>query len=463
MAYRILVIDDETAIREAIRMTLEYEGYRVDEARSGQEGLDRATKIPFDAILLDIKMPILDGIEVLENLKDQKVASPVIMVSGHGDVHTAVECTKRGAYDFLEKPLNRDKLLLTVRNAVRVRSLEEENIELKEKKEKEYQLVGESPQMKDLKSQIERAAPTKATVLITGESGTGKELVAREIHRRSSRSTQMFVQVNCAAIPEELIESELFGHEKGSFTGAVRKQTGKFSAADGGTIFLDEIGDMSLRTQAKVLRVLQEGEVEPVGAATVVKVDVRVIAATNKDLTEEIRAGRFREDLYYRLNVIPIRTPPLRERKDDIAVLAQHFALLFAEEHNYHPKKFTAAAIKALQDAPWRGNVRELRNMIERLVIMVPSDAIDVTDLPAEFFRTPTDIIATAMRLSTLQEFKDEAEKAFIVAKLREFGWNVSKTAEAIDTPRSNLYKKIEQYNIKREAGAGASPEGDAN
>jgi two-component system nitrogen regulation response regulator NtrX len=463
MAYRILVIDDETAIREAIRMTLEYEGYKVDEARSGNEGLDRATKTPFDAILLDIKMPVLDGIEVLENLKEQRVTAPVIMVSGHGDVHTAVECTKRGAYDFLEKPLNRDKLLLTVRNAVRVRSLEEENTELKEKAEKEYQLVGDSQQMRDLKSQIERAAPTKATVLITGESGTGKELVAREIHRRSSRANETFVQVNCAAIPDELIESELFGHEKGSFTGAVRKQTGKFVQADGGTIFLDEIGDMSMRTQAKVLRVLQDGDVEPVGAATVIKVDVRVIAATNKDLTEEIRAGRFREDLYYRLNVIPIRTPPLRERKDDISILSQHFAAVFAEEHNYHPKKFTPSALKALQDAPWRGNVRELRNMIERLVIMVPSDNVDVTDLPAEFFRTPADIISTAMRLSTLQEFKDEAEKAFIIAKLREFGWNVSKTAEAIDTPRSNLYKKIEQYNIKREAGASVGVgDGDA-
>ncbi len=457
MPYRILVVDDETGIREAIKMTLEYEGYKVDEARSGHDGLDKAARVPYDAILLDIKMPILDGIEVLENLREQKINSPVVMVSGHGDVHTAVECTKRGAFDFLEKPLNRDKLLLTVRNAVRQRSLEEENIELKEKQEKEYQLVGQSQLMLDLKSQIERAAPTKATVLITGESGTGKELVAREIHRRSSRANEAFIQVNCAAIPEELIESELFGHEKGSFTGAVRKQTGKFVAADGGTIFLDEIGDMSLRTQAKVLRVLQEGEVEPVGSATVVKVDVRVIAATNKELTEEIRSGRFREDLYYRLNVIPIRTPPLRERRDDIGVLAQHFAALFAQEHNYHQKKFTPSALKALGDAQWRGNVRELRNMIERMVIMVPGDAIDVTDLPAEFFRTPTDIISTAMRLSTLQEFKDEAEKAFIVAKLREHGWNVSKTAEAIDTPRSNLYKKIEQYDIKREAGAGVT------
>jgi two-component system, NtrC family, nitrogen regulation response regulator NtrX len=463
MPQRILVIDDETAIREAIRMTLEYEGYRVDEARSGQDGLDKAARVPYDAILLDIKMPVLDGIEVLENLREQKILTPVVMVSGHGDVHTAVECTKRGAFDFLEKPLNRDKLLLTVRNAVRQRSLEEENIELKERAEKEYQLVGESALMAELKSQIDRAAPTRATVLITGESGTGKELVAREIHRSSARATQPFIQVNCAAIPEELIESELFGHEKGSFTGAVRKQTGKFVAADGGTIFLDEVGDMSLRTQAKVLRVLQEGEVEPVGSATVVKVDVRVIAATNKDLTEEIRAGRFREDLYYRLNVIPVRTPPLRERREDIPVLAQHFAALFSGEHNYHPKKFTPAALKAVSDAPWRGNVRELRNLIERLVIMVPGESIDITDLPAEFFRTPVDIISTAMRLDTLQDFKDEAEKAFIVAKLREFGWNVSRTAEAIDTPRSNLYKKIEQYNIKREAGGSVSPDAAAD
>ena len=453
MAYRILVVDDETGIREAIRMTLEYEGYKIDEARSGQEGLDKASKTDYDAILLDIKMPVLDGIEVLENLRTQKIRSPVVMVSGHGDVHTAVECTKRGAFDFLEKPLNRDKLLLTVRNAVRLRQVEEENTELRSKAEKEYQLVGDSPNMRDLKSQVERAAPTKATVLIAGESGTGKELVAREIHRRSSRASEQFIQVNCAAIPEELIESELFGHEKGSFTGAVRKQTGKFVAADNGTIFLDEVGDMSLRTQAKVLRVLQEGEVEPVGSAQVVKVDVRVIAATNKDLTEEIRNGRFREDLYYRLNVIPIRTPPLRERRDDIPVLAEHFARLFAEEHNYHPKKFTVAALKALQDAPWRGNVRELRNLIERMVIMVPAETVDVTDLPAEFFRAAADIIAGALRLNTLQEFKDEAEKAFILAKLREHGWNVSKTAEAIDTPRSNLYKKIDQYDIKREAG----------
>jgi two-component system nitrogen regulation response regulator NtrX len=462
MPYRILVIDDETAIREAIKMTLEYEGYRVEEARSGQDGIDKALKgPPYDAILLDIKMPVLDGMEVLDNLKAQKVTAPVIMVSGHGDIQTAVECTKLGAYDFLEKPLNRDKLLLSVRNATRQRQLEDENSELRERAEKEFQIVGHSTAISELKAQIERAAPTKATVLITGESGTGKELVARDIHRRSSRASMPFIQVNCAAIPEELIESELFGHEKGSFTGAIRKQTGKFVAADGGTIFLDEVGDMSLRTQAKVLRVLQDGEVEPVGAATVVNVDVRVIAATNKDLTEEMRNGKFREDLFYRLNVIPIRTPPLRERVEDIPVLATHFAGLFAEEYNKKPKHFSPAASKALQQAAWRGNVRELRNLVERLVIMAPGDTIDITDLPAEFFRAPADIISGALKLSTLQEFKDQAEKSFILAKLREYGWNVSKTAEAIDTPRSNLYKKIEQYNIKRESGGGPVPEGE--
>jgi len=461
MPARVLVVDDESAIREAIRMTLEFEGYRVDEARSGQEGLDRASKAPYDTILLDIKMPVLDGIEVLENLRARHVSSPVIMVSGHGDVQTAVECTKRGAFDFLEKPLNRDRLLLAVRNAIRQGRLEDENQEYREKAEKEYQIVGESAPILSLRAQIERAAPTKATVLIHGESGSGKELVARQIHGQSSRSALPFVQVNCAAIPEELIESELFGHEKGSFTGAVRKQIGKFVAADGGTIFLDEIADMSLRTQAKVLRVLQEGEVEPVGAAIIVEVDVRVIAATNKDLREEIKAGRFREDLFYRLNVIPVTTPPLRERREDIPLLANHFAALFSQEHNYRTKTFTPQAMKALTDAPWRGNVRELRNLVERLVVMTPGDAIDVADLPSDLFRGADEIISSSIQAATLQDFKDQAEKAFILSKLRENGWNVSRTAEAIDTPRSNLYKKIEQYNIKREAGGtgGGQPE----
>ena len=456
---RVLIIDDEASIRDSIRMILEYEQYKVDEARSGQDGIDKATKQKYDAILLDIKMPVIDGLEVLDQFKAQKVSSPVVMVSGHGDIHTAVECTKRGAFDFLEKPLNRDRLLLAVRNAIRQRTLQDENLGFRDKAEREYQIVGQSAPMADLRAQTERAAPTRATVLIRGESGTGKELVAREIHRLSSRADQPFIQVNCAAIPEELIESELFGHEKGSFTGAVRKQIGKFVAADSGTIFLDEIGDMSMRTQAKVLRVLQEGEVEPVGSATVVNVDVRVIAATNKDLEEEIRKSRFREDLYYRLNVIPIQTPTLRQRREDIPLLAEHFAKLFSEEHNKKSRKFTAAAERALQEAPWRGNVRELRNLVERLVIMAPNESIDASDLPPELFRAPEEIIGGAIRLGTLQEFKDQAEKSFILAKLREHGWNVSRTAEAIDTPRSNLYKKIEQYNIKREGAALPVPE----
>src|SRR6266568_1929452 len=454
MPYRILVVDDETAIREAIRMTLEYEGYRIDEARSGQEGIDKATKTPYDAILLDIKMPVLDGIEVLENLKEQKVPTPVVMVSGHGDIQTAVECTKRGAFDFLEKPLNRDKLLLSVRNAVRTQKLEEQVDELREEKEREYQLVGNSAGMRDLREQIERAAPTKATVLIEGESGTGKELVAREIHRRSSRAQMLFVQVNCAAIPEELIESELFGHEKGSFTGAVRKQTGKFVAADNGTIFLDEVGDMSLRTQAKVLRVLEAGEVESVGAARVRRVNVRVIAATNRDLTESIKEGRFREDLYFRLNVVPIRTPPLRERTDDIPELVEHFTRLFSERDHRRPRRFAGSAMGLLKARAWAGNVRELKNLVERVLIMADSDPIEAKDLPPEARVSPTEISERGLTLATLSEFKEYAEREFLVTKLRENGWNISRTAEMIRTPRSNLYKKIDHHKISREGDA---------
>lgn len=461
MPGKVLVVDDESAIREAIRTTLEYEGYEVDEAKSGQDALETVGRDTFDVMLLDIKMPGMDGLEVLETLRTRRWRTPVIMISGHADIQTAVEATRLGAFDFLEKPLNRDRLLLSVRNAVRQRGLEDENTKLREVEEARFRLVGESAAIVELRQQIERAAPTKATVLIAGESGTGKELVAREIHGKSSRSDEAFVQVNCAAIPDELIESELFGHEKGSFTGAVRKQIGKFIAADRGTIFLDEIGDMSLKTQAKVLRVLQEGHVEPVGSASMITVDVRVIAATNKNLAEEIKHGRFREDLYYRLNVIPIRTPPLRERREDIAILAQHFALEFAEENNYRKKIFTEGALGALKDARWRGNVRELRNMIERLVVMTPSDEIDLKDLPAEIFHDGHEITEGIVRFTTLQEFKDSAEKAFILAKLRENGWNVSRTAEAIATPRSNLYKKIEQYDIKREGGAGVVENGD--
>ncbi len=460
MAVRVLVVDDESSIREAIRTTLEYEGYEVDEAKTGQDALEMVSHDSWDVMLLDIKMPVMDGLEVLENLRSRKLQTPVIMVSGHADIQTAVEATRLGAFDFLEKPLNRDRLLLSVRIAARQMTLEAENTRLREEEEGQFLIVGESPAIVELRQQIDRAAPTKATVLIAGESGTGKELVAREIHAKSSRAGLAFVQVNCAAIPDELIESELFGHEKGSFTGAVRKQVGKFVAADGGTIFLDEIGDMSLKTQAKVLRVLQEGHVEPVGSPNLITVDVRVIAATNKNLTEEIKHGRFREDLFYRLNVIPIRTPPLRERRGDIAILASHFAKQFALENNYRNKSFTDGALGALRDARWRGNVRELLNMVERLVVMTPSDEIDLKDLPSEIFQDGHEVLDSVVRFATLQEFKDSSEKAFILAKLRENGWNVSRTAEAISTPRSNLYKKIDQYGIKRE-GVGDNGESD--
>ena len=468
MPYRVLVIDDETAIREAIRMTLEYEGYKIEEARSGQEGLDKAGRTDYDAILLDIKMPVLDGIEVLDNLKAQKITSPVVMVSGHGDVHTAVECTKRGAFDFLEKPLNRDKLLLTVRNAVRLRQVEEENSELRSKAEKEYQLVGESAVMKDLKSQVERAAPTKATVLITGESGTGKELVAREIHRRSSRASEPFIQVNCAAIPEELIESELFGHEKGSFTGAVRKQTGKFVAADGGTIFLDEVGDMSLRTQAKVLRVLQEGEVEPVGSATVIKVDVRVIAATNKDLTEEIRAGRFREDLYYRLNVIPIRTPPLRKRLEDIPLLVRVLLRSMNAEECEH--LFTSEVIDDMARHDWPGNVRELRNYVERSVVLdlaapasqrnsavdsLPSGKVLARPRPvgadpgASAVQSPAIIDLQKPFREAKEELITGFERRYLSSLLEASGGNISRAARMAKMDRMYLYRLLQRYELR--------------
>src|SRR5919112_2431742 len=340
----VLIVDDEAGVRSALSGVLRDEGYTVEAVDSGESCLDRVRRATFDVIILDIWLPGLDGLATLEKLQELRIDAPVIMISGHGNIESAVRAIKVGAFDFVEKPLSLDKTVAVVANAVRQRRLEVENRELRATVDRRHTIVGESYVLRQLLEQVAMAAPTNGRVLIYGENGTGKELVARTIHMRSRRAKGPFVEVNCAAIPEELIESELFGHVRGAFTGAVSDRRGKFEMADGGTIFLDEIGDMSVKTQAKVLRVLQEGEVEPVGAATVVNVDVRVIAATNKDLTEEIRNGRFREDLYYRLNVIPIRTPPLRERRDDVPVLAEHFATLFSQEHNYHPKKFTPAA-----------------------------------------------------------------------------------------------------------------------
>jgi two-component system nitrogen regulation response regulator NtrX len=456
---RILVIDDEAAIRDSLRMTLEYEGYEFVGAATGQEGLALAERDAPDLVLLDVKMPGMDGLEVLDRLRVMNEALPVVVVSGHGTISTAVEATKKGAFDFIEKPFASDRVLVSLRNALDQRRLRDENRSLKKAVEVRHQMVGNSAPLQQVMAAIGRAAPTNATVLIQGESGVGKELVARTIHRNSLRSRERFVQVNCAAIPEELIESELFGHEKGSFTGATEKQVGKFEQADKGTIFLDEVGDMSPKTQAKVLRVLQEGEVERLGSARTIKVDVRVIAATNKNLEEEIEKGHFREDLYFRLAVIPIHVPALRDRPEDVPQLIRHYLDTFSRENNARPRRMTPAAMEALQRYRWKGNIRELRNTVERLLIMTPGDTIDVTDLPGAVrspappttSRASTAADPEATRAGTLREFKDSTERSYLVAKLRENAWNISKTAEVIDTPRSNLYKKLEQYQISQD------------
>jgi two-component system nitrogen regulation response regulator NtrX len=451
---RVLVVDDEESIRDSLRMILEHEGYQVEEAAGGGEALAKvAHRVP-DAMLLDIKMPDVDGLTVLQSLREKGYLVPVIMITGHGDVQTAVDATQRGAFDFFEKPLQRDRVLLALRNAVESNRLARETRTAGTRLD---DLVGSSPQMRELRATMAAAGPTPATVLIVGESGTGKELVAHGIHRLSTRKDKPFVQVNCAAIPDELIESELFGHEKGSFTGAVRKQVGKFVAADGGTIFLDEIGDMSPRTQAKVLRVLQSGEVERVGSEKMVRVDVRVIAATNRDLDEEISGARFREDLYYRLNVIPIRTPPLRERAGDVEELAEYFVRRYAETHSYPSKSLSEDAVESLGGLPWRGNVRELKNLIERLLILSGGDTITAEDVGRLTGGSTQEIPADLASAVTLKEFREKAERLFLVRKLEEFGWNVTRTAKAIATPRSNLYKKLEQYGIQRHDEEGVS------
>ena len=445
----VLVVDDEQAIRESLRMILEFEGYRVEEAATGIEALRIVRDRTPDAVLLDIRMPEMDGLEALRLMRERGYDMPVVVLSGHADVPTAVEATRRGAFDFFEKPLQRDRVLLSIRNAVEAWRLRKESRQ-QEAAIEGVDLVGSSAAVRRLREMIELAAPAPATVLITGESGTGKELVARAIHALSPRKSAAFVQVNCAAIPEELIESELFGHEKGSFTGAVRKQTGKFVAADGGTIFLDEVGDMSARTQAKVLRVLESGDVEPVGADKTLRVSVRVVAATNKALEEEIRHGRFREDLYFRLNVVPIRTPPLRERAEDIPLLAEYFARRFCEASNFRPRSFSTEAVALLRSLPWKGNVRELRNVVERLLILTSGPIVQEQDVAAIVGGARVDLAQALQGIQTLREFREQAEKLFLLHKLSEHGWNVTQTALAIDTPRSNLYKKMEQYEIRR-------------
>jgi two-component system nitrogen regulation response regulator NtrX len=451
---RVLVVDDEDGVRSSLRMIFEYEGYEVLLAANGPVGLKLAEQEQPDLVFLDIKMPQMDGLEVLKKLKERDGSPPVVILSGHGTVKTAVEAVKLGAFDFIEKPPDSERILIAARNALGQKKLSDENRRLKLTFDERYRMVGRSGALEKVWDAVRRAAPTNATVLITGESGVGKELVARAIHRNSLRKDETFVQVNCAAIPEELIESELFGHEKGSFTGATEKQIGKFELAHRGTIFLDEVGDMSLRTQAKVLRVLQEGEVERIGSQKTIQVDVRVIAATNKGLEQEIEAGRFREDLYFRLSVLPIRVPPLRERPEDIAPLVEHFVRQFCAENNFKPKAFSPAAQEALRRHAWRGNVRELKNAIERLLIMVEDEQIrpehldEALQRPGALDDAPA---APGAGGATLRDFKEGAERAFLVQKLRENAWNISATAASIGTPRSNLYKKLEAYGISQE------------
>jgi two-component system nitrogen regulation response regulator NtrX len=445
---RILIVDDEAGVRRALSGVLRDENYFVDAVDSGEACLDRATRGSYDAIVLDIWLPGMDGLATLQKLRDRRVDAPVIMISGHGNIESAVRAIKMGAFDFVEKPLSLEKTVLAVTNAVRQRRLEDENRKLRASVGRREIIVGQSYVVGQLQEQIAMAAPTNGRVLIYGENGTGKELVAKSIHALSRRRSGPFIEVNCAAIPEELIESELFGHMKGAFTGATADRRGKFEAADGGTLFLDEIGDMTLKTQAKVLRALQEQIVEPVGGSSSVKVDVRVIAATNKDLTAEIRAGRFREDLYFRLNVIPIFVPPLRERDDDINLLAEHFMAEFAREYGRRPKRLDPAAASGLRSYRWPGNVRELRNVIERLMIMVPGETIALGDLAFLDGGALSAADPSAPPPLPLHDARERFERDYILRALASQHGNISRTAEILGVERSNLYRKMRAFGI---------------
>jgi len=439
-----MIVDDEEGIRESLSGIFEDEGHEVLTAGSGEEALRALKEQTPDVILLDVWLPGIDGLETLKEIKGLNPDLPVIMISGHGNIELALKATRAGAYDFLEKPLSLERVLLVAQRALEKRTIEIENKTLRQDRIKKWRLVGNSPKMIKLREQIEMAGKSNGRVLILGESGSGKELIAHLLHEHSSRVEKPFVEMNCAAIPQELIESEMFGHEKGSFTGAFERKKGKFELADEGTLFLDEVGDMSLTTQSKVLRVMETQEFQRVGGNKNIKVDVRIIAATNKDLIEEAKKGNFREDLLYRLNVIPISVPPLRERKEDIPAIVEHFLSYFAEEYGQKPKTITEDGLKALESYEWPGNIRELRNMIERLVIMTPSNMITAKNI----------MMISAARsdyfvFNTLKEARDSFEKDFIIKKLEENNWNISKTAEILDIERSNLHRKIKAYDIK--------------
>jgi two-component system nitrogen regulation response regulator NtrX len=455
---RILVVDDEPGIRQALRQMLEYEGYEVTAAKDGPAALAAYAEESPDLVLLDIKMASMDGLEVLDKLRAQDPDVVVMMISGHGSVETAVEALKRGAFDFLEKPPDREIVLKRISNALAERELERENAKLRREQEaaRGGPIVGGSRPLLEVLEKVARIAPTRAYVLITGENGTGKELIAREIHRLSERAKGPFIEVNCAAIPHELIESELFGHEKGAFTGAHARRIGKFELADKGTLFLDEVGDMSLAAQAKVLRALQDGVIQRVGGTTAIEVDVRVLAATNKDIESEIAAGNFREDLYYRLNVVPLHVPSLARRREDIPHLVEHFARVYCEENGMPGKRFEPAAIEALTERPWPGNIRELKNTVERLVILAPGETISTADVGSLSGPRAGSAGGTAdliERHSSFTEYQDAAEKAFLERKLDENDWNISETARQLGMQRSNLYKKIEKHGLARDGG----------
>jgi two-component system nitrogen regulation response regulator NtrX len=451
----VLVVDDEAGVRASLAGILGDEGYAVQAVESGEAALEALETRRFDLVLLDVWLPGQDGLEVLRRIREGHAELPVVVISGHGTIETAVKAVRLGAQDFVEKPLSLEKTVLAVRNALRQRRLESQLRELRERLDERYAMVGESEGVRRLRAEIAQAAPSNGRVLIFGENGTGKELVARAIHAQSHRAAAPFVEVNCAAIPEELIESELFGHTKGAFTGALAARKGKFELADGGTLFLDEIGDMSLKTQAKVLRALQEQRIEPVGGTGGVEVDVRVIAATNKDLEAEIRAGRFRDDLYFRLNVIPFHVPPLRERREDIPLLTRHFLQLLSAEHGRRPREVAAEAMHVLARMPWPGNVRELRNILERLVIMTPGERIELGHLPASLVTAAPEAAlagaepgAGALGDATLVAAREEFERRYILQRYRECGGNMSRTAEALGVERSNLYRKMKAYGL---------------
>jgi two-component system nitrogen regulation response regulator NtrX len=451
----ILVVDDEPGVRSSISGVLKDEGFDVDVAETGEECLEKANGAAYDVIVLDIWLPGLDGLTTLQRLRERQVDAQVVIISGHGNIESAVRAIKMGAFDFIEKPLSLEKTVLVVRNALRQRDLEAENRVLRAKVDRQQQhtMVGESPAMGHLREQVSLAAPTNGRVLILGENGTGKELVARTIHQTSRRKNGPFVEVNCAAIPEELIESELFGHVRGAFTGAVADKPGRFEQANGGTIFLDEIADMSLKTQAKVLRVLQEQVMERVGGTQRIKVDVRVVAATNKDLPGEIRAGRFREDLYFRLNVIPIFVPSLRDRQQDVPLLAEHFMALLAAEYGRRPKRLAPEAAARLQQYSWPGNVRELRNVIERVIIMGADDTITAQDLGFLGRDGVPETRGEPGPVVPLSAARDQFEKDYILQTLSANQGNMSRTAEVLGVERSNLYKKLRAFGITPRGG----------